>query len=290
MSSHHHRTAEEKKRRKRNRKVKAVISYILTFLLSVFLFALLGLIGINIGIFNENIIFQKLNETNYYENIKTTIEDNIEAILLPSGIPSSVMNDVIKLDKVYLNSKTTIENLFAGKETTIDTTEMKSTFRKNLEEYMEENNITQFEDQGIEILAEEISKQYKSAMQFSFVKYFVKYKEMYQKVIKILIPILIVLILIMIIILFVMQKYKHKSLRYIAYADTATGLMLIIAPSILLISEFYKKINISPQYFYNFLVEYIKWDIQIFVYLGVACLGVLILLIPIIAKLRKKAN
>ncbi len=278
------------KKYKNKEKIRTSISFFLSFLLSIIIFLTAGVTGIYIGVFNESVILNQLNRSNYYEQVQKSIESRFISILLPTGLPDSVLDDVITLERVYINAKNYIEGNLKGQTVIINSKSMSNQFSQNLKNYMQEEKIEETEEisKGMEALVDSVEKEYTRLLEFPFINYYVKYKAIYKKIMAVTLPILIGVAVIIIATLLKMQRWKHKAVRYIAYADLAASFMLIVMPTILLLSGSYKRLHISPEYFYIFIMRYLQWDITVFLYLGALGIVLFIGLLTIIRYLKQK--
>ena len=255
---------------RKKQRIRKIVSLVLSYLLSLVMLAIFIVIGIFAGVFNDDVILERLNRSNYYANIYRTISNNVDSIILPTGLDSSVLDGVITERMVYIGAKKTIEGAIKGETVSIDTIQIKNRLQENILEYVEENNIAFSKEQqeGMEILSAEVSKEYIRMMNFSFIKYYTSYKAQFLTTAKFMIILLLVFAAMIIVAILALYRYKHQGIRYIAYSVLAASLMVSIVPVIILVSENYRKLNVTPKYFYEFMVSYLQWDITVFTYIG----------------------
>jgi|GEM_PF-2571354 len=274
-----------------NKKVmRRSISFVLSYLLTLIFAVLFILVGILAGVFNDSVILNHLQRSNYYQSIYTTIQNNAESVLLPTGIDISVLSDVITMDRVYIAAKNTIEAEIKGESVVQDTKRIKNQLKENILRFADEKELLLEAEQqvGVETLCEAVSTEYTKMLDFPFIKYYVQYKTTYQSLMRIGVPILLLLATVIIVILLKLHKYQHQGVRYVAYSVLAASIMITIVPVLLLVSKAYQKLNVSPKYFYNFMVNYIRWDISVFVYIGGIGLAIFTGLLLYISILKKK--
>ena len=263
---------EKKIKHKKRQRLRNGLSLILAFVLSMLMLCISVLFGVYAGVFNEDVILIQLNKSGYYQNVRDTIEDNLVSDLLPTGLPwEKILTNVVTLERVYIDAKQNIEAALHKNTSTLKEAEIEATFKHNMEVYISDNKVERSEEinRGVEELSGTLTKEYIRLLQFPFVNYFIKYKGIYEKLVILTVPILLILMAAILITLLKLHYYKHRALRYIAYSCTATAIMLLLIPAYLLSSGIYRNIHIAPLYFYNFIVNYLKWDIKIFLYIGV---------------------
>ena len=264
--------AEKKIKHKNRQRLRNGLSLTLAFVLSMLMLCISVLFGAYVSVFNEDVILTQLNKSGYYQKVRDTIEDNLVSDLLPTGLPwEKILTNVVTLERVYIDAKQNIEAALHEKTSTLKEAEIEATIQHNMDVYIRDNKVERSEEvnKGSKELSATLTKEYIRLLQFPFVNYFIKYKGIYEKLMILTVPILLILMAVIVITLLKMQFFKHRALRYIAYSCTATAIMLLLIPTYLLSSSIYRNIHIAPLYFYNFIVSYLRWDIIIFLYIGV---------------------
>ncbi len=292
LEGEHHRHSTHRRENKKKKRIRQGISYFTAYLMTLVFTLLFLIIGIYAGVFNDNVILNRLNKSNYYQSIYTTIMDNAQSVIMPTGLDVSVLDGVITKDMVYIGAKQTIEQSIQGNRLEPDVKTIKNSLRENILAYAKTHNMTYDSSQeaGLNTLCEAVAKEYTRMLDFPFVDYYVKYKAIYLKVFWILVPVIILLSAAMILVLLKLHRFKHQGIRYIAYSMLAASIMTMAVPIGLLISGDYRKISVSPQYFYHFMVSYIEWDITIFLYIGGIGLVIFAGLLLMIGLLKKKLD
>ncbi|HBY71570.1 MAG TPA: hypothetical protein DEG06_04935 [Lachnospiraceae bacterium] len=274
---------------KKQKLMQRIISSIFAFLLTMIFVSSFTLTGLYYGVFNNRIILSKVNESNYYNEVYKELQDRAEGILQEAGLPLNVLSDVITLKRVYVGGKYYIEDTLSGKEPVINTDKVRSQLEQNIDQYLTEEDIsgTKELDTGIEEVIRKIEQEYKRGIHFQFIDYIAEYKASFMRLLRIAIPILILLASVIIVLLIKIHRYKHSGIRYIAYAMIASSCIVISSSAFLLITKSYEKMKQLPFYYGRFLTNYLKWDIQVFLYLGGIGMLLAILLITLVAYLKK---
>jgi hypothetical protein len=278
---------------KRNKtKLQGFISAIFAFLLTVIFVALFVCIGFMTGVFNDRIILSKVNESNYYNEIHEQLNERAQAIVGKAGLPTSVLKDVITLDRVYIGGKYYIEDTLAGEVAVAKTDKVREDLTRNIEQYLTENEIVQTEElqAGVNEIISNVEQEYKRGIEFQFINYITMYKFQYLNLMKVVIPVLLVLAGILCFFLVRMQKYKHRGVRDISYAMLASSIMTILTSAFLLLTRQYEKVDTSPDYYREFLTVYLNWDIKVFLYLGGIGILISILLINLVGFMKNRIH
>lgn len=266
------------------------LSIIIAFLLSIFLTMASYLGGIYFGLFNKTLILDSLNKTSYYGAIVDYTVDKAEALAIPMGLKPEVFKDVFTLDETYAEGKTLIEANLNGREYTPNTSKMKERLISNINLYLKQQNLTTTTEQqaNINTFANTVADEYSKNLTIPYIKYFTNLRNIFSKLVIVGIPVLLALSAFAVFLLIRLHSWLHRALRYIAYSTLATSLMTAIFPIFLLINGSYKRINITPEYFYNFIMNYITESILTFIYISLLLLAISIFLIAAIFFKRRE--
>lgn len=269
--------------------LQGIISSIFAFLLTLFFIFLFLLTGLAFGLFSDRIILSKVNESNYYNEVHRELNESAEFVVTEAGLPITVLNDVISLERVYIGGKYYIEDTLAGKEPSIRTEKIREQLMQNINLYLDQEEITQTEElsTGINEIISRVEQEYKRGVQFQFISYLSEYKTLFYDVVIYALPAVIVLALLLSYLLIRIHVYKHQGVRYITYSVIASTSIILISAATLLLTGIYNQVEQLPLYYDRFLTGYFRWGIQVFVYLG--GLGVLasVLLIMLIGYLKR---
>ena len=197
-----------------------IIKYIAIILLTC---AIIGLLIINIvssTILSKQYVLSKLEETNYYEEIKKEIESSFENYIGQSGLDENVIKDIVSMKKIKEDTNIIITNIYKGTQKTVNTTEIETNLKNNIEASLENKKLTITQQKAIDEYINRIASQYKQTMSHTsyendinqMVKKVNRYIEKSKKVVIIGIAVLILLILVL--------NYK-KLMRGIAQTGIA---------------------------------------------------------------------
>lgn len=272
--------------------IKKLISSIFAFLLTLLFFDLIVCIGLGIGVFNRQSVTNKLNESDYYNNLYDELYKKADEIVLQAGLPEKVLKNVITLEKVYAGSSNYVNRTLEGKKPEIRTDNLEKNLRDNINQYLSKQGITQTDHikSGINEVTERIQTEYRNAVRLRFVNYYSEYKSQFWNLMKFVIPFHMILIGILCFLLLKIHRYKHRGLRYINYALISSSLLVTLISACMLMYRGYEKLNIMPYYYRDFLKVYFKWDIQVFLYIGGLGLVFSGLLISFTRFLKKRSS
>ena len=127
-----------------------IIKYIAIILLTCAIIELLIINIVSSTILSKQYVLSKLEETNYYEEIKKEIESSFENYIGQSGLDEDVIIDIVSLEKIKEDTNIIITNIYDGTEKTVDTTEIETNLKNNIEASLENKKLTITQQKAID--------------------------------------------------------------------------------------------------------------------------------------------
>ena len=266
------------------------ISTIIALLLSIFLTMASYLGGTYFGVFNKTLILDSLNKTSYYNAIMDYTIDRAQSLAIPMGLQPEVFDNVFTLEETYAEGNALIDANLDEQDYIPNTSKVVDRLVANINTYLKEKNLTATSEQqaNITTFANTIAGEYTKNLSIPYIKYYTSLRNMFSKLVYVGIPLLLLLSAFAIFLLIKMQRWIHRSLRFIAYSTLAASLMTAGLPVFLLITGSYKHLNVSPEYFYNFIVHYITESLYTFIIISLLLFVISIMLMTII-QFKKRA-
>lgn len=119
---------------------RKIISNILLFLETLFLFLIIILSVVKITL-NEKNIIEKMDKSNYYEKLYNETIENMQYITRKSGFTSKIVDDTFNIEDIKRDTNKYVENIFRNKPIEINIETLKENIEINLENNIEENNL-----------------------------------------------------------------------------------------------------------------------------------------------------
>lgn len=222
---------------------KKIISYTISFLLTVLLLVFTLLQTINLTILNKKYINNKINSSNYYTELSEIINDKFKNYIMQSGMEEKVFENLFTEEKLKNDFKKVLDSIYDNKTFEINTDEIKKQLDTNIEDYINENNIkmADADKQQIETFEEVIIQNYVSSIQYSnsAINYISKIVQLSNKYIKPVLYILFTMIVVLIVTLVLINKKEIKIvLSYI-------GITLLSIGCLILIGLIFEKVNLN---------------------------------------------
>lgn len=288
QKAHHHQTSGEDA-------LKAIIHIILAFIMFLAFIGLTVVLVVRWSCFSRSSFYDNMASNDYYNYVQSDIHDNAEAITLPTGLPLEVLKDTIDLYEVHQAVNGYIDAGFTGDTYTADTKALVKRLEENIRASLTDAGITpdQEQEENIGLYLQSIADEYTKKVQMPLLSYFMKARNIYNRVFPYGIAGCLIIILITLFLIIKTNRWFHRSLRFITYSTLSAALMTAVVPAVILHSGFYKRVNLSPQYFYNFAMTYITNLFKTFLYFSLSwfILSVLLLIgIQIIKSGKKHQN
>jgi hypothetical protein len=230
-------------------------------------------------------LYRNLVDSNYYENVQTYLYATAEKITLPTGLSMEVLRDTIDIYEVHRDVNGYLEAGYRGVTYEVDTTLIESKLERNIVNYLMQEGITPDQEQNnnIDIYVKSIAAEYRDSIEMPLMNFLISGKDLYDKIFWIGIVVCIVVIAIILSLINRMNEWFHRTLRYATYSTTAAALMTALLPGLSLYSGFYKRMQLSPQYFYNFVIVYISNIFHTFLQFSM-CLAIISVILMITIK------
>ena len=269
---------------------KRIIGGIFTFLLTVLAAVLILLLSTAMSIFNDRVVIQKLNESNYYNDIYSELNKKAEELIAKAELPDSVLTKVITLERVYVDGKNYIEATLRGEEVPLQTQKLREQLSDNVDQYLKEQNlvITDELSMGVATIITELEELYRQGIELELMKYLHEYKLSFYRLMWVIIPVILALTVVLCYFILQMNRYKHRGVRQISYATLSASVMAILSAGYLLLAKPYRRLEIAPDYYSDFLHHYFDWSSKGLLYMGFMGILVTVILIALVNYMKNR--
>ena len=269
---------------------KNIGSLIFSFFLSLALLFLSALIILQLKVFDKDSLLSLLNR-DYYKAALDNIEKQAYYYTLPTGIDPSVLDEVFTDDELRYNVSHSLTEALAGREFEPVVEQAEQALTDNTHHFLQESGVQLPDDEDAVVSAYvgDIMDIYKQYAVMPGLEYVIQGRTLAGKYIGPGIVVSALAALVLFILIWKMHRYPHHALRYAAYSAGATGIMCGAAAAELLYSGAYRGINLTPEYFYRFVVSLIEQVLKACLFAGVCWLAVMIITICLVFMLRSNA-
>ncbi len=273
-------------------RLRFIISSIMGMFLTLFLTAFVLLPVAKYALFSENAIEKSIEKADYGNFVMESFMKNAEALTLSTGIPFEIFDNVISVEAVNKDVQRFIDSSIREESFEPDTKEWENTLENHILSFLdsEEYAITEEEEKSIQDYIASIREEYSKNIQIPLFTYYIIVKNHYDSIFPWVLFIIIAVMLGIIFFIFKINRESYKKVRYVSYSVLGSGIMIIILPAYCLVSELYRKVNVTPEYFYQFVMEFLKGVLQIFLYTGLAMIFLGVIIVFINETVRIKGN
>ena len=261
-------------------KTKLVFYYLLEFILTVFVFITFILVFFKFTILNSNYLINKLEKNNYYHELSDIIRNDLEDYLMPSGLPNDVIDNIYTEDLLKHEVNNFIKNLYQGKKTDVNISEVQENLNNNIKNYLEKNNIIVRDENSLKTFTDEVMKIYVERIKIT--SRLELFGDTIFKVIKNLNKVLVSLIIIDSILCFIMIIIFRKKVLTI---PLITSMILLLIVNYVL----FEHIDIKHILFWNDSISHVMQSIFFDLSSKLKIISIIILVITFVLLLFTSA-
>ena len=252
-----------------------VLSMLGSLMLAVFLSILAIMISVNVGFTTNSAVINSMNEVNYYQIVYDDFMSKSESMTIPCGLGTEVLDGVFSVEEMREDGNRYLKAELNSTAFEIDTEIYRKKLSDNIYAYIEANNLTADGDvdEIVTHLINDIMDYYIDAIRvpysatigviFRNISYYFKY----------IFGAMLVLSVAVITLIVMQNPYKkNRIFRYLAYSTMSAAISTLVIPVFCIITRFYRKLQIYPEYMYKFLVRYIENGINVFLIIGIVIL------------------
>lgn len=254
-----------------------VISVILSFIQSLFLVLLAACIGLFV-VLSPSFTVNMIKETNYVNLAFDEMKKDLNDLAIPSGLPQNFFSETFtEKDLLEFEERLVLKasSSISQKEYNIDTNQIKLKFKTLIKDYAKEvlGLSESVSDEAISVFVNECTTTYLQFLSPSIFNLAFKYFKPIVKIIRVIS--IVTFLLLVAVFIFLFKLCDRKKLYFYSFSSfAASGLILGLIPSYLLITKSMSKINISLASLYNFVSSYLSTALTVFLITS----GILILI------------
>lgn len=258
---------------RRQSTMQKVSRWILAFICSLVLFALLALGVLKTTLFNQEFMINATKESQYAATITKEINTRIADLGRGSNFSEDIFEDVVPQTLVQQNIDSYIRGIYTDVPFNVDGKEQIETkLDEKVQAYAADKGYDLEEEQTKNAVANFKQVAVDSFNQFIEIPYILTYGRKVMAYSNTLTLIMVlcgsVFLLLFIGVIYLTSRWKHQIFRYIAYVFGGSGLMLAVLPAVVYFSRGIDRLGITSQSMYRFLTTYLNDFILTFVKWG----------------------
>ena len=206
-----------------------LLKYIFAIILYLSLTIVVLINILNSTILSKEYILNKLEESNYYNNIYTEVENNFENYIYQSGLDPIVLENIVSRDKIKEDTNIIISNIYDGNNKVIDLEVVRNNLSTNIDKSLEDRYVSEENKKAINKFIDIIINEYEDTIMNT--DYSSKINTGISSInnkINMINIIMIILVIISILSLILLNiKKKRRKLSIFGISLLALGLLLI---------------------------------------------------------------
>ena len=274
-----------------NQMTRNIPRWILAFIGSLLLFAAGALLCVRLTLFNQNFMIQQMHQAKYIETIRKDVTESIQDVGRGSNIPPEVLSDVVTEELVTINVENDIRGIYQNIPFQLQgEDQIKENILKNVDQYAQEKNISIDEstEKNLTNLAETAAKNFSAYIEIPYLMSYGQKVMAFESSLNVIMFVVGAAFLLIFAGLQLMIKMTHQRVRWSSITFFGAGLMLETLPTIIYFSGGIQRLGITSEGLYRFVTSYVtSFDLS-FVFVGLAVIGVAIILVIISERMRDK--
>ena len=274
---------------KKVRRVAAqtISGFLLSFVLSIVLLLATLLAVARIGAFGQP-SFESLVTEEYCSSVFTAFVEHAKDYTLPTGITPSVIDGTFTLEGARRDVLGYISEAFSKSKYKPDISAEEAKLRENVRADLESSGSEGDIDKITEQYVKEIDEIYRDKMRLPGVDLIIKVRTKAVKYAPFAFAGVGALALVLVLIIVFSHRSDRAWARYLAYVCGAVCLMTAAAPAVLRITAAYERLNLAPEYFYRFVMSFIRQLLDLMLIAAAVWLVLMVLFIIIDALVNRK--
>lgn len=249
-----------------------VISMIASMLLSVFLTILAILFSVKLGFASNNSIINSMDKVGYYDMVYEEFISKSESLIIPNGLGVEVLDGVFSKEQIRSDGNSYLTAELNSNVFNVNIDRYKEKLSENIYAYVAEKNlkVEGDADKVINDISDEIIDYYIEIIRVPYASTIGVIFRTITQAFPILTIVMFIFALVTGWIIFVQKPHKkNRILRYFSYSVMSAAFSTLLIPMYCIITRFYEKIQIRPEYVYRFIVKYINDGVNILLVTGI---------------------
>lgn len=235
------------------------VSSILSFMLSLLVFLAIAVGTLAMTVFNTDNIIKNMENVNFFEQASASIEDNFKTMAIPTGIPPTVFENIVSRDEIRQVFLSQMESITNSQTYAFDSNGLKQELQSSLETYAEiqsleitdeiQSNLDAFLGQCISYFESQCRVPLANTLSSAF--------NLFTTYCPLILGACGAFALLILWLLYAMNGFRRAT-PFVVYGLHGGALMVFLPSIIVLISKFYERIHLAPEYVYKFSVAMVN--------------------------------
>lgn len=252
--------------RRRKRGVKKVFAVLTGICVTSWFSFLLIACGLYFGVYSKSGIHRQLMESDYFTGVAQMLQTQTAERLMHKEYDSAIAEEVFHLSNIYIEEKQYIDDVLSGgKDASVSVEKIHLLLEEKLKQ----------EDSAADAgLVTAIETDYKNILHFELGKRIRISKEAWLPWFYLTVAAGVSVSAFLAVFVWIMYGHWYKVAQIHGSGLLAASLAVTVAAVAAGISRIEEKFMVKPAFYFEFIKKYVRWDIQVFFYVG--CTGLLL--------------
>lgn len=269
----------------------SVISMIASMLLSIFVTVLAVLISVKLGFASNNSIINSMEKVGYYDMVYEEFIEKSESLIIPNGLSIEVFDGVFSKEQIRSDGNSYLTAELNSNVFKVNIERYEEKLKENIYNYVEKNQL-QVDGEAEKVIgdiSDEIIDYYVEMLRVPYASTIGVIFRTITKFFPFIFVAMSVFAVVAIWIIYMQNPYKkNRIFRYLAYATMSGAISTLVIPIYCMVTKFYERIQLRPEYVYKFIVQYIEDGLGILVTVGIVLLTVSVAMIILSTYIKHK--
>lgn len=148
-------------------KLKVILYFILEFILSMMILAIVSLVLLKGTLYNSSYIKTQFEKADYYTNLYTSIKDEMSNNVVQAGFDENTLENIYTKEMLISEINSMIDSAYTKEKYQLNSEEVKDNLKNNINEYLEKNNIVITDQPALDKFINNILKIYENEITLS---------------------------------------------------------------------------------------------------------------------------
>lgn len=232
-----------------------VLASLFSFFIAFSIFIGVFVVVTKITLMNQNYLFHVLNQVDYYDEIADELNQNFMQSAGGVGLEPEIYKDFISGQEVKQVSMQYIQSNFIQSNDLINNENFKVRLRHYLYDVVD---ISDEDEKRLDTYIDFNAQIYQQYLLFPFIQYFMMAFEMFDKVIPFVLMACLFIGVVAVIFLRHLKLQQRWQSFYTSNVCFASALLISMIPIVILMSKLIRRIHLSPECYYRFMVSYFE--------------------------------
>lgn len=276
----------------KKKNTRTLLSLVLSFFLAISILGICLFAEVKTGMIGKRNFKESLVSSDYIHKTEEKVTAEIKTLLEEKRIDSSIADDVLDYDQIYMDISNYIDAVYTKSEPNIKVSVFKEELSKAIYGYLDKHEaaVSDNVDVAVNEVVSTTGSYYETYVTPSFTTTFYEFTTGINQKLNVIGIVSIVCAIVIIILLICMYHYKHHALRYVVFSGITAVIVNGLMAAAMTRSNYLDQLNIGPEYYLDFLKQLINGCIKEAYIATAMCAAIVVLVVLLGNYIKKKSH